>query len=209
MNNDILNIVIAVAGAYLIGSFPTAYIVAHLRKGIDIRNVGTHNMGAMNVTYTLGLAWGIPVLLIDIAKGAGAIVLAQWLGVSFTMQLLAGGIAVIGHIFPVFLKFRGGKGGAVCIGVFAYLMPWAIPIGLGIFFILLIFSRFPTFSYSIALCCAPFVAWLIYHSGVLTVFSIIILLLLLARYLPRLKEMRSAGGSWQRVFLRKNIKDRF
>jgi glycerol-3-phosphate acyltransferase PlsY len=210
MAEDFIKMALALVGAYLIGSVPTAYIVGRLTRGIDIRKVGTRNMGAMNTIYTLGLAWGILVLAIDIGKGVAAILLAGWLGVPLYIQLAAGGIVVAGHIFPVFLRFRGGKGGAVCIGVFATLMPWAIPFGAGIFLLLLLATRFPTLSYSLALCCAPFVAWLKYHSGALALFSVIMLLLLLARYIPRLKEMYStAGGSWRRVFLRRNIKDRF
>jgi glycerol-3-phosphate acyltransferase PlsY len=209
MDNDSVSVIVALAGAYLLGSFPTAYVVGRLRKGIDIRKVGTRNMGAMNVTYTLGMAYGILVLVIDVAKGVAAIMLARWCGVPFTIELVAGGMAVIGHIFPVFLGFRGGRGGAVCIGVFASLMPWGVPIGTGIFLLLLLITRFPTFSYSLALCCFPFVAWLIYDSGTLILFSVIMLLMLLARYVPRIKEMRTTSGSWRRVLLRKRLKDRF
>ena len=209
MDNDILNAIVALAGAYLLGSFPTAYVIGRLRKGIDIRKVGTRNMGAMNTVYTLGIAYGILVLIIDVAKGVAAIMLARWLEVPLTVELVAGGMAVIGHIFPVFLGFRGGRGGAVCIGVFAALMPWGVPIGTGIFLLLLLITRFPTFSYSLALGCFPFVAWSIYDSGTLILFSVIMLLILLARYVPRIKEMRTTGGSWRRVLLRRRLKDRF
>lgn len=217
MTNDIFSVAITLVGAYLLGSFPTAYVVGRLRKGIDIRKVGTRNMGAMNVIYSVGIVYGILVLLIDIGKGIAAIFLARWLlppiemfsGVPFAIQLTAGAIAVLGHIFPIFLGFRGGKGGAVCIGVFATLMPWAVPFGTGIFLLALLITRFPTFSYSLALCCTPFVAWLIYHSGWLALFSVVMLLILLIRYLPRVREMRSTGGNWRRVFVRKNFNDRF
>ena len=209
MDNDILNAIVALAGAYLLGSFPTAYVIGRLRKGIDIRKVGTRNMGAMNTVYTLGIAYGILVLIIDVAKGVAAIMLARWLEVPLTVELVAGGMAVIGHIVPVFLGFRGGRGGAVCIGVFAALMPWGVPIGTGIFLLLLLITRFPTFSYSLALGCFPFVAWSIYDSGTLILFSVIMLLILLARYVPRIKEMRTTGGSWRRVLLRRRLKDRF
>ena len=209
MDNDILISAIAIICAYLLGSFPAAYVVSRLRKGIDIRQVGTRNMGAMNVIYSVGLTYGLLVLLVDIGKGAAAVFLARSLGTDFTIQLAAGGIAVIGHVFPVFLKFRGGKGGATCVGVLAYLMPWAIPFAVGIFALALLITRYPTFSYSLALGCAPFVAWLKYRSGTLVLFSIVMLLLVLVRYLSRIKEMRSAGGSWRRVLLRRGLKDRF
>jgi len=166
-------------------------------------------MGAMNVFYTMGAGYGILVLLIDIGKGAAAVFLARSLGMPDEVQLAAGGMAVIGHGFPVFLKFRGGKGGATCIGVLAFLMPWAIPFGIGIFALALLITRYPTFSYSLALGCAPFVAWLKYHSGMLVIFSILLLLIPLIRYIPRLKEMRTKAGSWRHVFQRKSLQDRF
>ena len=209
MNNDVLSSVVAIISAYLLGSIPVAYIVARLRKGIDIRQVGTRNMGAMNVIYSVGISYGLLVLLMDICKGALAVFLARSLGTPLEIQLTAGAVAVIGHIFPVFLKFRGGKGGATCVGVLIYLIPWSLPVGAAIFTVAMLITHFPTFSYSLGLLCAPFVAWLIYHSDALTVFSVIMLSILMLRYLPRIKEMRSTGGSWRRVFLRKGLKDRF
>jgi len=213
-----LFIVLSIIAAYLIGSLPTAYLVGRLRRGIDIREVGSRNMGAMNVFYTVGAAYGVLVLLVDIGKGVLAVFLARWLGSVFDVQIIvagvavvelaAGGMAVIGHGFPVFLKFRGGKGGATCIGVFGYLMPWTLPFGIGIFLLTLLISRYPTLSYSLALACAPFVAWLRYHSGVLVLFSALLLLILVIRYIPRLIEMRARAGSWGHVFRRKGLQDR-
>ena len=208
MISQILFITIAIISAYLIGAFPSAYIAGRLRKGIDIREVGSRSMGAMNVFYKVGFLEGILVLAVDIGKGAAAVALARWLGVPMVAQLFAGAAAVIGHGFPVFLKFRGGRGGATCIGILAFLMPWGIPFYAAIFGVSLLLTRYPTLSYSIAFICFPFVAWLKYHSPELIAFSIGILLLPLIRYLPRIKGMRATGGSWRHVFLRKNLKDR-
>ena len=168
-------------------------------------------MGAMNVIYNVGIVEGISVLVIDAAKGALAVFLARWLETPLIIQFAAGAVAVIGHSFPVFLKFRGGRGGATVVGVLAYLlMPWALIIGLPLFGITLLITRFPTFSYGLALTCCPFVAWLIYDSRELAVFSIILLLIPLVRYIPRMKEMRStASGDWRRLFFRRSLKDRF
>ncbi|HEX76304.1 MAG TPA: glycerol-3-phosphate acyltransferase [Dehalococcoidia bacterium] len=201
-------IALAIICAYLIGSFPSAYIAGRLRKGIDIRQIGSRNMGAMNVFYKVGFVEGILVLTADIGKGAAAVALARYLGVHEIVQLLAGVAALLGHNFPLFLKFHGGRGGATCIGVFAFLMPWGIPLYLATFGISLLITRYPTLSYSIALVCFPFVAWLIYHKWELVVFSAGLLLLPLIRYIPRIKEMRATGGSWQHVFHRKDLKDR-
>ena len=208
MTNEALYIALALICAYLLGSIPSAYIVGRLRKGFDIRQVGSRNMGAMNVFYNVGALPGLVVLFLDISKGAAAVALAQWLVGSDIVIFIAGAVAVLGHSFPVWLGFRGGKGGAPLIGVFIYLMPWGIPIGLAVFLILLLLTHFPTLSYSIALLIFPFIAWLIYHRGDYVIFSVLMLLIPLIRYIPRIKEMHAKGGSWSRVLKRRNLKDR-
>jgi glycerol-3-phosphate acyltransferase PlsY len=202
--------VVAIICGYFLGAIPTAYLMGRLRKGIDIREVGTRNMGAMNVIYNVGIAEGITVLVIDAAKGAVAVYLAKLLGAPFEVQLAAGAVAVLGHSFPVFLKFRGGRGGATVVGVLVYLlMPWVLVIGLPLFGIIMLITRFPTLSYGAALVCCPFVAWLIYDSTELAIYSVILLLLIGLKYIPRIKEMRSTGGNWRRVVFRHGLKDRF
>ncbi len=208
MANQILLIAVAIICAYLIGSFPTAYLAGRLRKDVDIRKVGSRNVGAMNVFYQVGFKTGLIVLAIDIGKGMAVIALARWLGVPLLAQLFAGLAVVIGHSFPVFLKFRGGRGGATCIGILAFLMPWGIPVYAAIFGIILLLTRYPTLSYSLAFLCFPFIAWLKYHSPELIIFSVAILLLPAIKYIPRIKEMRTTGGNWRHVLLRKNFKDR-
>ena len=205
---NIAFIALAIICAYLFGSFPSGYIAGRVRKGIDIREVGSQNMGAMNVFYKVGFVEGILVLAVDIGKGAAAVALAHWLGVHEIVQLLAGAAAVLGHSFPVFLKFRGGRGGATCIGVLAFLIPWGIPAYGAIFGLTLLLTRYPTLSYSLAFLCFPFIAWLVYHQWELIVFSVGILLLPGIKYIPRMKEMHATGGSWRHVFLRRSLKDR-
>ncbi len=205
---DTLFIIIAIAAGYLIGSFPSAYIVARLRKHVDIRDVGSHNLGAMNVFYKVGFWDGMVVLMMDIGKGAAGVALAEALGTNLAVQMIAGVMVVIGHNFPVWLKFKGGKGGASCIGILLFFMPWGVPIYLGIFLLLLVIIRTPTISYSIAFVSFPFIGWFINHSWEFVVYSIGLVLLPLARYIPRLVEMRREGGSWKHVVVRKNLKDR-
>lgn len=208
MLNEPLAIAIVLIAAYFLGSIPTAYIVGRLRKGIDIRQVGSRNMGAMNVFYNVGFLYGLLVLLTDVGKGAAAIALARWLEVPIATELIAGAIAVLGHSFPVWLRFRGGKGGAPLIGIFIFLMPLGLAIAFPLFVLLALLTRFPTLSYSLALLTFPFVAWLIYHDGIYVIYSILMLLIPFIRYIPRIKEMRTRGGSWKHVFLRRNVKDR-
>lgn len=204
--------------AYLIGAFPSAFIIGKLRKGVDIRKVGSRNMGAMNTFYSVGFWWGMLVLFMDIGKGALATAVAWQLvklvDIQFAiyLQLAAGVVAVLGHNFPVFLKFKGGKGGATCIGVLVYVMPWGIPIYAAVFCLLLLITRFPTLSYSAAFVCFPFIAAFLYHDHMVAyiVFSIVLLFLPLMRYIPRVKEMRQSagGGGWKHVAIRRNLKDR-
>ena len=208
MNIEILYIAIALICAYIIGSFPSAYLMGRLRKGMDIRQVGSRNMGAMNVFYQVGFVEGLLVLAVDIGKGAAAIALARWLGVPMIAEFFAGVAVIIGHSFSVFLRFRGGRGGATLIGVFAFLMPWGIPVYLALFGLGMLLTRYPTLSYGVAFICFPFIAWLVYHSGALVIFSICILLFPGIKYIPRIKEMRARGGSWRHVAVRKDLKDR-
>ena len=112
--------------AYLLGSFPAAYIIARHQKGIDIREVGVRNMGGGNVIREVGKLPGFFAVIADIGKGALAVAIAGWLGVSLPWQLGAGAAVMFGHNYPVFLGFRGGKGIATVMGVFFLLSPFAM-----------------------------------------------------------------------------------
>jgi glycerol-3-phosphate acyltransferase PlsY len=216
-----INIVIAPVIGYLFGSFPSAYLAGRLRKGIDIREVGSRNMGAMNVLYEVGPVEGVLVTLADLGKGIAAILLVRWLSdvpliTSFDVLRdgLTGIAATLGHIFPVFLKFHGGKGGATVMGILMFLMPWSIPFLAVVFFIALFITRNPTFSYSLLLIVFPFVAGFIYHDRLgaplsLVFYSIGLGVFLGLQYIPRLKEMRGkTGGDWHAVIKRRSLKDR-
>jgi glycerol-3-phosphate acyltransferase PlsY len=218
MINDI---VIAIIIGYLLGSFPSGYLAGRLRKGVDIREVGSKNMGAMNVYYEVGPMEAALVTLADLGKGIGAILLVRWLlGIppispfDFLTGLTAAA-AVMGHIFPVFLRFRGGKGAATAIGILIFLMPWAVPFLFIVFAIALLITRNPTFSYSLLLIVFPFVAGFIYvdHYGeplALVFYSTGLGVFLGIQYIPRLKEMHNkTGGDWLRVIKRRSLKDRF
>ena len=218
----ISNIVIAIIIGYVFGSFPAAYLVGRLRRGIDIRDVGSRNMGAMNVFYQVGPAEAALVSLADLGKGIGAILLVRWLSdvtLVASFDILRDGLtataAILGHIFPVFLKFRGGKGAATAIGMLIFLMPWAVPFLFVVFFIALLITRNPTFSYSLLLIVFPFVAGFIYVDHYneplsLVFYSTGLGIFLGIQYVPRLRQMHSkAGGDWRKVIRRRSLKERF
>ena len=103
--------------AYFLGSIPTAYIAGHMLKGVDIRQVGDENMGAANAFHQLGPRAGVAVGFIDAGKGALAVIIAQVANAPQVVVLFAGTAAVIGHNWPVFIGFRGGRGVSTTIGV--------------------------------------------------------------------------------------------
>ena len=116
--------------AYLLGSIPTAYLVVWWRRGQDVRNLGDGNAGAANVARILGTPVGISVGLFDIAKGAVAVALANWL-VGTGMAMLAGVLAIAGHNWPVYLLGKGGRGAATAIGALLAILPLvALPLAL-------------------------------------------------------------------------------
>ena len=203
-------IAVTLIGAYLLGSIPTAYIIGKFRKGTDIRKVGSKNMDAMNVIYNVGFWWGALVLAIDIGKGVIAMLIAKHLKIPELAYYATGVVVILGHNFPVFLKFRGGKGGATAVGVLSYLMfPFGFLIGLGVFALLMLITRFPTLSYGIGLLSFPFVGWLLYHKGNWVIFSAIVVAIPFIRYIPRLKEIYKKAGNLRHAVQRKNLKDRF
>ena len=205
-----LLIAVTLIGAYLVGSIPTAYLIGKFRKGTDIREVGSHNMGAMNVIYNVGFWWGALVMTIDIGKGVLTMAVAKFLNIPELAYYAAGIVVILGHNFPIFLKFRGGKGGATAVGVLSFLMfPFGFLIGLGVFALLMAVTRFPTLSYGIGLLVFPFVGWLHYHNGNWVIFSAIVVAIPFIRYIPRLKEIYRKAGNLGHAIRRKNLKDRF
>ena len=125
---------------YLLGAVPFGYLAGRLR-GIDLRKHGSGNTGGTNAIRVLGARIGVPVLLLDVAKGIVAVVVARHAG-GLGVAVLAGMAAVIGHAFPVFLGFGGGKGVATAAGVSGALMPW-LTLGLfGLWVLVVLATRY-------------------------------------------------------------------
>src|SRR6185295_17919152 len=119
--------------AYLIGSIPFALLLARRWHVSDLRLVGSGNLGAANVMRASGVTAGVLVALLDMAKGAASVMLAERLSAGPAAPALAAFAAVVGHIYPVWLRFRGGKGVATACGAFSVLTPAAIIPALGVF----------------------------------------------------------------------------
>ena len=179
--NIILGILSVIAG-YLIGSFPTAYIITKILKGVDIRNIDVGNMGAAAVRRQLGLIPGMLVAIVDIAKGSVVILLAQLLtGDVFLWVYAAGFAALLGHCFPVYIGFRGGQGTATIIGIFAVLSPLVLLVMLLLMGIILLIVRR---IYPMVIICSPvlpILLWLLTASFPLTVYSLVLILFMISR----------------------------
>lgn len=134
--------VILLVVAYLLGSIPFGYLLVKAVKGIDVRTQGSGNIGMTNVWRVAGARWGIATLALDISKG----VLAVWLAHSFGpredfWEVASGLAALLGNIFSIFLKFKGGKGIGVSIGIFFFLLPAESTVGLVLFILSVLATR--------------------------------------------------------------------
>lgn len=124
--------VAAITLGYLIGSVPFAQLLAR-RRGIDLRRVGSGNVGASNVLRTSGVRPAVLAMCLDVIKGAVAVLLAERLFTGSTTMVAAGVASVVGHVYPVWLKFRGGKGVATAAGVFTVVSPLAMAVACAVF----------------------------------------------------------------------------
>jgi glycerol-3-phosphate acyltransferase PlsY len=127
-------LIVGVLCAYLIGSIPFALLLARRWGGHDLHRIGSGNIGAANVLRASGVRAGIVVAILDISKGAVGVLVAGRVANGDYAGAIAGAAAVVGHIYPVWLRFRGGKGVATACGVFSVLAPLAIPPAFAAFF---------------------------------------------------------------------------
>ena len=136
-----MNEVAIVALGYLAGSIPFAFLLAR-RRGVDLRLAGSGNVGAANVLRTSGVPNAVLALVLDAAKGSVAVLLAQRLSVEPATPVAGGLAAIIGHIYPVWLGFRGGKGVATAGGVFVVLTPTAVAVAGAVFALAIWVTRY-------------------------------------------------------------------
>ncbi|MBN2073988.1 MAG: glycerol-3-phosphate acyltransferase [Dehalococcoidales bacterium] len=178
-----MDMIIAVITGYLLGSIPSAYIASRLKKGVDIRKVGGGNMGALNVIRETGWSVGYIVLFADMGKGMLAVLIARWMDLPLPWILTAGFAAVAGHNWPVFLKFKGGKGGATVMGVLLALVPLEFLSGFVITAIVVIITSNPALGMGIGVAFVPLFIWWYNGSGLLIGYSLLLALFVAARFI--------------------------
>jgi glycerol-3-phosphate acyltransferase PlsY len=150
--------IVFMLGGYLLGSIPAAYLIAKWRRGIDIRGYGSGNVGASNVSAVVSKRWSIPVTIFDIGKGALAVWVAQQFDLEAYQQIAVGICTIIGHNWPLYLGFKGGRGVFTSLGVI-FVLSWKL--GLIVLVVSYLFAPFRQLAFGVALAlfALPFLSW--------------------------------------------------
>jgi acyl phosphate:glycerol-3-phosphate acyltransferase len=198
---------LALAIAYLLGSIPFGYVIVKLREGRDIRRAGSGNIGAANVTRTLGVAAGLLTLLLDAAKGSLAVAIASRLAHGNMRWLMAAGLlAIAGHLFPVWLGFRGGRGVATAAGVFLLLSWKAVLAAAVVWLVAVLWWRYVSLGSVLAAASLPLLVYVLYVPGhrpplVVSLGTACASILVIVRHRANLERL--AAGTEPRVKLRR------
>ena len=208
---NIINIVITVILAYLMGSIPTAVWVGKGFHGIDVREHGSGNAGATNVIRVLGWKTGVPVLLIDMTKGCLAALLPLFMHLApagsaqlINLQIFTGLTAITGHMFPVFAGFKGGKGVATAAGAIAAIHPPVTLVCLGVFILVFIITGIVSVSSMSAGIVLPVMLFTFFETPSLLfkIFSIFIAAALFLTHRNNIKRLLK--GEEKRLFQKKS-----
>ena len=177
--------------SYLVGSIPAGYILYRLSEKKDIRKFGSQATGATNVLRLKGWKYAIPVALFDILKGFFVVYFALRLFPDQRLVLLSGFLVVLGHCFPLFIKFKGGKGVATAVGVYAALATVPLVCSVGIFLIVVGLTRFVSLGSLLAMVCYPLCVLYFTGDKGVTALSCAILCLIIFRHLGNIKRLIS------------------
>jgi acyl phosphate:glycerol-3-phosphate acyltransferase len=204
--------------AYLLGSIPTSVWIGKIFFGIDIREYGSGNAGATNTFRILGVKAGIPVLIFDIFKGWAPVRFLYLTNFYFpdtsdfvNFQLMLGIAAVLGHIFPIYEGFKGGKGVATLMGVILAIHPESALICAGVFIISLLITHYVSLSSMITGMVYPILIIIVFNNTIisLSIFSLVIAILLLFTHQKNIERLLKKEEAKAKIFKRKsrNIKD--
>ncbi len=182
-------------GAYLLGSIPSAYLVTRFVAGVDIRQIGDGNMGAKNTFESVGRLPGLVVGAADIGKGALAVAMARHSNLPENVVLWAGACVVLGHDFPLFLRFRDGQGMAALIGVFGVLFPREMGLTLLILGIVLAITHHWDLSCGIGFTLLPILLWLAGQPSKRVLYPVLLLPTIGVKKLMAVWQGRHAGPS--------------
>ena len=181
--------------SYLLGSIPFGLLIVKARGGLDIRSTGSGNIGAANVARNAGMLLGLLTLLLDAGKGyLGVWIAARYTGGNMRWVMAAAVAAVIGHMFPIWLRFRGGKGVATALGVFLLICPTAVAAAAGFWLLVVLFWRYSSLGSMVAAAALPALVYLFYaprHAppNYVLLSTILISVLVLAKHYPNMARL--------------------
>ena len=174
--------------SYLLGSVPSGLIIGKL-SGLDVRKAGSGNIGATNVARLLGKTGGLLTLVGDTAKGFIPVLVVQQMGFSYSVTALVGVAAFLGHLYPIFLKFKGGKGVATSFGVLLGLAPLATMILLVVFAAVAFTTRIVSLSSMGTAVAAPLVLWLFYYFPSYVIVTAFMALMIVFRHYANIQRL--------------------
>jgi glycerol-3-phosphate acyltransferase PlsY len=182
---------------------PTSYLAARLARGIDLREVGSKNLGATNLYRQLGWGYAIPVALVDVAKGAiPVLVFGPRAGGGLWIPLLLGLCAVLGHVFSVFVRFKGGKGVATAAGTVIGIAPWATAVAAVLWVVVVGLTGYVSLGSIVAALALPIAAYLL-HPATREVVGPLVALALFVIVMHRANIRRLLAGTENRFGTRK------
>jgi glycerol-3-phosphate acyltransferase PlsY len=180
--------IILILFGYLLGSVPTGFILGSM-AGVDVRKAGSGNVGATNVARVAGKRQGILTLIGDTAKGVVPVILALQMGANLTTTVMAGAAAFVGHLYPVFLKFRGGKGVATALGVFVALAPVAALVLILMFIAIALSSRIVSVGSIATAMAAPLILWLFSYPPIVVGIAVFIAAAITLRHRSNIQRL--------------------
>lgn len=183
--------------AYLLGSISFAVLLVRLKTGRDIRQEGSGNAGATNVLRAHGKKLAILVALLDVAKGAAAVLLVRLITADPRYAAAAAVAAVLGHVFPVFYGFRGGKGVATAVGAFLVLVPQAMGLSIAVFLLVVLLTRYVSLGSVVAITLLPLIAGVLGAPQAAVVAAAATAVLVMIKHLENMKRL--ARGEERRL----------
>lgn len=181
---------VALSLGYAVGSIPFAFLVGRIATGVDLRRAGSGNLGAANALRTGGVAVALTVLALDMVKGACSVLLASRLAPGEAAPALAGFAAVVGHIYPVWLRFRGGKGVATAAGAFSVLSPLALAAAAAVFVVSVWLTRYVSLGSILATLALGPLAWWTGAPSIVVMTAVAVGLLVVFRHRANIGRLR-------------------
>jgi len=200
-----MKLLLIIIFSYLFGAIPFGFLITKLFTGLDVRKYGSANPGATNVFRVAGPIAGIITLLLDSAKGFLPVFVAASILHSQSIAVLAGSCTIAGHIWTVFLSFKGGKGVATAAGVFLAIMPLSVLFALGVF--IAVFTGFGYISLAsiIAAFFLPIFALITKSSNLIFIFSLLISITVLVKHIPNIKRLLAGKENKLKVFKKEKL----